>query len=212
MDSTHKIVYGVILGFLATVFIFVSLALYWSCSSPDVMCIPNRSLMTLGTPIPTLIPAPTQSPLGSSDAQAAVVIKCRVAAIDLLGSWVSAKYPESDSFTFTDTEGKSCTGTYEADIKPLFNEANLWYNGAPACGTCHNANVETASAKMNLSDYAGILNGSGLSGAQVDVLGGGNWMKSLMYDKLMIAKTMPLGRAADVNLQDAIIYAGVPVE
>ncbi|HSB67635.1 MAG TPA: hypothetical protein VLD65_13760, partial [Anaerolineales bacterium] len=58
--------------------------------------------------------------------------RCKIHAVDLLRAWVAANTPEKDPFSFTDTFGKVCQGTFEADVLPLFTSANLWYSGAPS--------------------------------------------------------------------------------
>jgi mono/diheme cytochrome c family protein len=148
------------------------------------------------TPIPTLIPA-TLPAVGAAQATPAQA-KCTVTARTILSAWVTAGYKESEPFQFTDANGKSCQATF-TDVQPLFTTANLWYNGAPACVQCHNANISTASANMDLSSYAGIIAGAKRTSATAngeDILGGGNWQQSILNDMLFISQKMPLGRPA----------------
>jgi cytochrome c553 len=165
------------------------------------------------TPIPTLIPAAMPAP-GAVGASASGAARCTVNAETLLAAWVNAGYSEEDPFTFTDMKSASCQATY-ADVKALFQEANLWYNGAPACITCHNSNVAAAAANMDLSSYAGILAGSRRSSADVkgnDILGGGDWTQSKLNDQLFVQQKMPFGRPPGAAPEHGpVILAGYPV-
>jgi mono/diheme cytochrome c family protein len=146
------------------------------------------------TPIPTLIPATLPAPEISGPAEAQT--KCTATARTLLSSWVNSGFHETDPFQFTDINGNACQATY-ADLKPLFSEANLWYNGALACIQCHQADISTASANMDLSSYAGILAGAKRTSPTAkgeDILGGGNWDQSILNNMLFISQKMPFGR------------------
>lgn len=161
---------------------------------------------TLGTPMPTIIPAtPAQfaslvippTPAGKS--------LCQVYAVDLLGAWATANAPESDPFPFTDVDGQTCQASFEADIQPLFTTPNLWYSGAPACNTCHYADVKLAWAQLDLSSYAGILAGSRRTGPEAkgnNILGlsaaGVNWGQAILYTQLTTLR-MPPGRPPSAN-------------
>ena len=147
-----------------------------------------------------------------SEAPASAAGKCRVRALDLLGAWAAAKAPETDPFLITDQDGQTCQAVFAADVLPLFSQANLWYTGAPSCRTCHGPDVGISYARLSLSDYAGIMAGSGRSSAQEngeDILGGGDWQKSSLYDVLH-GGLMPPNRPADVNPDGPVIYAGSP--
>lgn len=135
---------------------------------------------------------------------------CSVHAVDLLGAWVSAATPETDPFPFTDTTGKQCQGTFDADILPLFSQANLWYAGAPSCRTCHGPDVQVSYARMDLSSYQGILAGSSRDSVDTtgeDILGGGDWQASGLYD-VLIRGEMPPSQPAGVNPQGLTVDAG----
>jgi len=106
-------------------------------------------------------------------------------------------------------------------VQKLFVTPNLWYDGAPACITCHYADIAKATKNMDLSSYSGILAGSNrLNGAAKgnDILGGGNWDNALLHQMLFApdGKTligrppMPLGRPASVPAEGPIVSAGVP--
>ncbi len=135
---------------------------------------------------------------------------CRVHAVDLLGAWVNAKSPETDAFAFNDISGKACQGTYQADVAPLFTQANLWFPGSLSCRTCHGPDVQISYARMDLSSFAGIMAGTGRASADEkgdDILGGGDWQKADLYDVLNKA-LMPPGRPAEMSLSGPVVYAG----
>jgi hypothetical protein len=92
---------------------------------------------------------------------------CSAYAVDLIGAWVAAQTPEKETFSFNDTNSKPCQGTFDADILPLFTQANLWYPGALSCRTCHGPDVQVSYARMDLSSYQGILAGTGRDSADV---------------------------------------------
>ncbi len=161
------------------------------------------------TPIPTILPA--TMPFPQTGEAFAAGAKCVVSAKTLLSAWVDSGYSENEAFRFTDNNGSACQGSY-ADVEMLFQEANLWYTGAPACITCHNANLASAAAQLDLSSYTGITAGSRRSSANVqgnDILGGGNWDQSNLNDMLFIQQQMPLGRPPGVIPPDGpVIFAG----
>jgi mono/diheme cytochrome c family protein len=164
------------------------------------------------TPIPTIIPA--SMPTRESGEAVAAGSKCLVNARTLLSGWVNSGYQEAEAFRFTDNNGTACQATY-ADVKTLFQEGNLWYSGASACITCHNSDLASAAAQMDLSSYAGITAGSRRASVDVqgsDILGGGNWDTAKLNDMLFIAQKMPLGRPAGAIPPDGpVIFAGTQV-
>lgn len=213
-----KSILFIVFGGLLLLAVFFPLFLYAVGCQDEYTCTGVHLPET--TPIPTLPAATMPAPKVGADA-GPVVIKCQVAAVDLIGAWVNAGYPEKEAFDFTDTKGQACTGTYEKDIHRLFSEANLWYSGAPACTTCHYADVVKATQNMDMSSYAGILAGSQRKNAEPkgkDILGGGKWEESLLYQMLYAPggvstinrPLMPLGRPADVPEKGPVIYAGTP--
>lgn len=216
-DSTKNIVYGVLIGLPTMLVVWVFSLYFFGCGSTNSCTgIPQPDR----TPIPTLLAATLPAPKVGAEAVAAKP-RCRVAAVDLIGAWVSAGYPETDSFEFTDIKSQKCTATFKEDVQKLFLEANLWYDGAPACTTCHYADVTKATKNMDLSNYAGILAGSNRVGGKPkgdDILGGGKWADALLHKMLFApdGKTeigrpaMPLGRPATVPASGPIISAGTP--
>jgi mono/diheme cytochrome c family protein len=145
------------------------------------------------TPIPTLIPASLPMPAGGVEVTTKAV--CTVTARDLLSTWVTAGYTESQVFGFKDTNGNVCNATF-ADVMPLFTLPGLWYPGALACDSCHNSSINAAAAQLDLSSYQGIVAGShraSLSAKGDDLLGGGDWQNSLLNKSLFVNQTMPFG-------------------
>lgn len=135
---------------------------------------------------------------------------CQVHAVDLLGAWVTAGSPEIETFSFSDTAGKQCQGLFEADILPVFSQANLWYANAPSCRTCHGPDVEISYGRLDLSSYQGITAGAGRESADSkgeDILGGGNWESSTLY-KVLVGGEMPPSQPAEANPQGLVVHAG----
>jgi len=165
------------------------------------------------TPIPTLIPVtlPTQAPPEMS-AEEDAGVPCPITAADLIGAWVTAETPETEPFPFTSEDGKSCIATFEADVLPLFLQGNLWFPGALPCSSCHTADLATSDGQMDMSSYAGILAGSQrIDTAGEDILGGGNWEASRLYEQI-ITRAMPEGRPADSPEKGPTLYVGTEGE
>jgi hypothetical protein len=213
-----KSILFIVFGGLLLLSVFFPFALYFFGCQTNNTCtgIPEPDT----TPIPTLAAATMPAPKVGANA-GPVTVKCQVAAVDLIGAWVNAGYPEKDAFDFTDAKGQSCAGTYETDIQRLFSEANLWYSGSPACTTCHYADVVKATFNMDMSSYAGVIAGSQRKNGEPkgkDILGGGKWEESLLYQMLYAPggvstinrPLMPLGRPADGPEKGPVIYAGTP--
>ena len=165
------------------------------------------------TPIPTLIPA-TLPAVGMGTSEV-VEAKCTVTARMLLSTWVSSGFPEADTFQFQDINGNTCQATF-TDVQPLFSEANLWYDGALACSSCHNSDIATSSANMDLSSYAGILAGGKRTSPEAigeDILGGGSWDQSKLNDMLFVKQQMPFGRPPGaVALDGPTMLAGTAIQ
>lgn len=163
------------------------------------------------TPIPTLIPATL--PVAASSGEAVRTGKCTVSAETLLSAWVSTGYSETEPFAFEDVFGTPCEATF-ADVQPLFAESNLWHSGALSCASCHHADIEAASAQLDMSSYAGILAGSQRASAEAtgnDILGGGNWEASMLNEQLFVLKKMPFGRPPGaVPDKGPTVLAGYP--
>jgi cytochrome c5 len=216
-DSTKKIIYAVLVGLPTLLVVWVFSLYFFGCGSTNSCT--GIELPPL-TPIPTLLPATLPAPKVGAEALAASP-KCRVAALNLIGAWVSAGYTEKEPFSFSDANGANCTASFQTDVQKLFVTPNLWYDGASACTTCHYSDIAKAQKNMDLSSYAGIMAGSNrLNGAAkgTDILGGGNWADALMHKMLYApgGKTeigrpaMPLGRPANVPADGPVISAGSP--
>lgn len=167
----------------------------------------------LHTPIPSLIPAtlPPYQHVPNTALQAV----CSVSAEPLLAAWVNSGASESTPFSFTDEKGTSCQAVF-ADIQVLFKEPNLWYQGALACVSCHNANLTSAAAQMDLSSYTGIQAGSRRTSPDAagnNILGNGNWDNSLLKSMLFIKQLMPFGRPPGAVPEGGpLVSVGTPVQ
>ncbi|GAB4505578.1 MAG: hypothetical protein Fur0043_25740 [Anaerolineales bacterium] len=213
MDDFRKIMYGVLAAFVGVLVVWIGIV-YVSACGLSFSCRRGQA-MPEHTPIPTLAAATLPAPDFSVVAVSPAVKKCRVAAVNLIGAWVSAGYSETEPFTFTDADGLSCEATFTQDVQPLFLESNLWYPGSLACASCHQPDIAVASAQMDLSSYAGMLLGSRRAAPDAqgnDIFGGGDWQASLLYDVLYTRKFMPLGRPPDVPAEGPLIFAGTTVQ
>jgi len=166
------------------------------------------------TPIPTLIPSTLQANVAafqySSNQQ-----NCTVSAETLLSAWVSSGFPETLPFQFIDINNLACQATF-SDVQLLFNESNLWYPGALACTSCHNADLsDAASARLDLSSFSGVVTGSQRSQGTLaggDILGAGNWQQSRLNQVLFVLRQMPYGLPP--NVMPAVgptLLAGIPL-
>ena len=90
--------------------------------------------------------------------------ECSIAAANLLGAWVDAGAPNGE-FPFESNDGAACVGTFEADILPLFTEADVWFEGSQACTDCHFDNSADSRHEMDLSSYAGVMAGADVASA-----------------------------------------------
>ncbi len=206
-DDFRKLIYGVLIAFILVLLGWISFVYVSGCGF-SLDC-PKGAQLPARTPIPTLIPARLPAPVANHSQP--VKVACQIAAVDLLGAWVSAGYSDSEPFTFTDISGKECVGNFSEDIYPLFSEGNLWYTGAPACITCHQADLKVAQVNLSLVTYQDILAGSRRTSPDAtgnDILGGGDWQTSLLYSQLFIKKVMPLGRPSEVPAEGPIVFAG----
>lgn len=207
-DDVRKYIYGALVVFLVGVLVWVGIVYINACGF-TLSC--NRGARLADTtPVPTLIPAalPVMNPSG---VEASASEKCSVAAADLLGAWVEAGASDTESFEFTDTAERTCEATF-ADVQPLFVQSNLWYAGSRSCVNCHVADVAVSSAQLDLTSYEGILAGSRRAdeAAQgTDILGGGKWQSSLLYQFLAEAKDGVPGHEND--LTGLMVNAGTPL-
>lgn len=216
-DDVKKIIYGVLVLFLLTIVGYISF-IYVSGCGFTLNC-PQGQQFVERTPIPSLIPA--TMPVAERNVAQGTFTKCQVAAVDLIGAWVTAGYPETDKFSFTDVKGQLCEGTFAKDVHFLFTESSLWYSGAQACASCHSPQLLPAYMSLDLSTYQGILAGSQRTEGQAqgnDILGGGDWEVSILHGMLyapdgqtLIGRpAMPLGRPPDVPANGPLVFAGAP--
>lgn len=162
-----------------------------------------------GTPIAPLpaetLPAPKLNARPLPEKQG-----CPIEAVNLLGAWVQAGYPETETFPILGMDGSQCLGTFSQDIQPLLNTPNLWYDSAVACTTCHGPDLTYSYAQLNLSDYAGIVAGSRRATPDAtgnDILAAGNWEKARLYT-VFSTRFMPWGLPADAPTNGPVVIAG----
>ena len=207
MSDVRKMIYMTIILFLGVLVFWFSIIYVSSCGL--TLTCQQAGPKVYGTPIPTLIPAAhseTQTVAGMAEFN-----KCQIAATDLIEAWVMAKSPKTESFTFSDVNGKPCEGTYTADIQPLFVENSLWYKGAIGCVSCHNSALTERSAGLDLTTYEAMQMGSGRADAAAkgaDIFGGGNWEKSTLYNVLVKQGLVAAGHSADSPAATLVVFAG----
>lgn len=208
-DDVRKYIYGAVTIFLVGVLAWLSIIFVNACGF-SLAC--NRgNTLPESTPIPTLIPA-TLPAMEMVSAPAEASDKCHVAGADLIGAWVEAGSPASDPFEFTDANDVACEATFE-DVLPLFTQSNLWYSGSLSCNSCHSVTLAVSPAQLDLSSYEGILAGSRRAddaSKGTDILGGGNWKSSLLYQFLVETKADVPGHDAALS-SDLMVYAGTPL-
>jgi hypothetical protein len=203
-DDVRKYIYGTIIVFVLGVSAWIGIV-YLSACGFTLTCNQGKQLI-VRTPIPTVAHAPIPAFIAEE-----IGGTCQVAAVDLLGAWVEAGASESESFGFTAVNGAPCEGTYAEDVRPLFVEANVWYPGSYSCATCHNPDIgKTSNANLDLSSYDGLMSGSqrvSLDVSGTDILGGGNWKSSLLYEFTYAQPVLPPGHG-DVPANGPIVHAG----
>jgi hypothetical protein len=207
-DDVQKYIYRTLTIFIAGVAIWVGFIFINACGF-SLACKQGKAIVER-TPIPTLFPA-TMPARDTRIKHAVVSDKCRVAATDLIGAWVSARSPEEDTFQFTDMNGGNCEATF-VEVLPLFNEPNLWHSASLSCVSCHSVDVTISSAQLDLSSYAGIMAGSRREDEKskgTDILGSGNWKNSLLYELLVTSKADVPGHS-DAASADSFVFAGKP--
>jgi len=213
MDDVRRMIYGTLAIFVAGILVWIGY-LYTSACGFTTSCHKASAIAPVDrTAIPTLLPATL--PVSQPSAPPKISDSCEISATDLIGTWVEAKYPEAEPFEFVDQKGLECQGTFTDDIQPLFTKADLWFPGSLACTTCHGAEVRTASAHLDLTSYTSILEGSqrDLESPDVkgvDILGGGDWESSMLYETLYVRKFMPPGHPPELPAGGPVIFAGMP--
>ena len=207
-DDVQKYIYRTLTVFVAGLAVWVGFLFINACGF-SLACKQGKALVER-TPIPTLVPA--TMPAGEIKSKSiAISANCRVAAADLIGAWVSAKSPEEDTFQFIDVNGKNCEAAF-AEVHLLFQEPDLWLPDSLSCVSCHSVDVTISPAQLDLSSYAGIMAGSRRENEKskgTDILGGGNWEKSLLYEFLITGKANVPGHTQAVSV-DSFVFAGKP--
>ncbi|MCA9918437.1 MAG: hypothetical protein KC445_10825, partial [Anaerolineales bacterium] len=122
-----------------------------------------------------------------------------VYAVELIAAWVDAGAPDGD-FAWTDTDGGDHSGSFEADVLPLFTTPNAWFEGSQACVECHFDNSEDSRHEMDLSSYAGIMLGGDVLSEPpgVAVVLPGDWENSKLRARLRNNR-MPPGWEFDIE-------------
>lgn len=208
-DDVRRYIYGTLIIFLVGVLVWVGIVYVNACGF--TLTCHRGDLSIARTPVPTLIPATLPAMQVESSGAAVDADKCHVAGVDLMGAWVDAGASDTEAFQFVDANGKNCEATYN-DIKPLFTSSNLWYSGSLACTSCHSVDLAVSPAQLDLSGYEGILAGSRRADNApkgTDILGGGNWKSSLLYQFIAESKDVP-GHNAALN-SELMTYAGTPL-
>jgi len=219
MDDFRQFMYTALIAFILLLVVWLGIVYISSCGF-TLTCHQAQPFVAR-TPVPTLAAATLPAP--DFSIAAPTFERCSIAAVDLLGAWVSAGYSDTEKFTFTDIDGKTCEGNFTRDVQPLFLESNIWYPGSLSCSSCHTPDLATAFMNMNLSTYEGILAGSQRANGEAqgnDILGGGDWEQSLLYQMLYAPNgtttigrpAMPLGRPMDVPAKGPVIFAGEAME
>jgi hypothetical protein len=208
MNDVRKMIYGTI-GLFFGVLVFWFSIIYVSSCGLTLTCHQVGPKIDR-TPIPTLIPAPhTEAQVGEGMTE---FNQCQVTATDLIGAWVTAKSPETEPFAFSDVNGNPCEGTFAADIQPLFVENSLWYKSAIGCVSCHNSALSDRSGGLDLTTYNGISAGSGRTADSTakgaDILGGGTWEKSTLYNVLLNQGLVATGHSSDSPAIALMVFAG----
>src|SRR6266508_331304 len=206
-DDTRRLIYGTIIAFLVFIAAWLGFV-YLSACGFTLTCVQGAQLVER-TPVPTLIPVKGSQPQPTQNV--AEFNQCKVSATDLIGAWISAGYPETEAFPFTDLNGQSCEGTF-ADIQHLFVENSIWSPGSLGCTSCHNADLTDRSAGLDLTSYEAISLGTrrvaGASSPGTDIFGDGNLEKSLLYQVLTTQGLTAQGHSPDVPPPSTILYAG----
>ena len=204
-DDVKRTIYNVVILFLVVVAVWVGIIFVNACGFSLACSRAERLKLPETTPIPTMIPA-TLPAMEMNESPAAASDTCHVSGVDLIGAWVEAGSSEVDAFEFTDANGVKCEATFE-DVLPLFTQSNLWYSGSLSCSSCHSVALAVSPAQLDLSSYEGILAGSRRADDApkgTDILGGGNWESSVLYQFLAETK-------ADVPGHDAALLSGLMI-
>jgi hypothetical protein len=208
-DDTRGLIYGTIIFFLCGLVVWLGIVYVAACGL-TLNCTQADPLV-VRTPIPTLIPLEHSQGQGQPQEAPAAFDKCRVGAVDLIGAWVTAGHPETETFPFTDQDGQECQVTFE-EIQPLLRDNSVWFPGSLGCVSCHNADLTERSAGLDLSTYEAISLGSrrvaGSTSPGTDIFGNGNWEDSLLHEVLVNQALTTQGHSPDAEPVNPILYVG----
>lgn len=207
-DDVRKYIYNTLTIFVLGLIVWIGFLFVNACGF--TLTCKRGALPVERTPIPTLLPA-TLPVRETGTGNMVMSDQCHVAAVDFVGAWVEAGSPETDTFQFSDINGQNCESTFQ-EVKPLFVDANFWYSGSLSCVSCHSVDVTISPAQLDLSSYAGIMAGSRRADAEskgTDILGGGKWKSSVLYEFLSTSKADVPGH--DNLSSDLVIFAGSPL-
>jgi mono/diheme cytochrome c family protein len=174
--------------------LFISI-IYFSNCGVNADCSKGNLAGVIHTAVPTLAAATTPNTVPLDVSLPTPDSSCEAPAATLLSAWISSGYSEDTAFIYQDNQGNNCSATFK-DVEPLFDTPNLWYSGALACTSCHDANLSASSAGLDLSSYSGILAGSQrkpTSPQGTNILGEGDWTSSILNQVLFVQKQMPVG-------------------
>ncbi len=127
---------------------------------------------------------------------------CDLNAVGLLEAWVNAGAKKTESFNYG---GQAVN--FERDVKQLFTEGNMWYNGSAPCSSCHFGNTDLSYHEMDLGSYEGIMKGGDVvsNPPGVPLLGHSatgetdyDWEHSKLRERLRNNR-MPIGIAFDIT-------------
>ena len=207
-DDVRKYIYTTLIVFVLGLIVWLGILFVNACGF--TLTCKQGAFPVERTPIPTLYPA-TLPAMETGSGEVAISDQCRAAAVDFIGAWVAAGSSETEAFQFTDINGQNCESTFD-EVKPLFVEANFWVSGSLSCVSCHSGDVTISLAQLDLSSYAGIMAGSRRADAEskgTDILGGGKWDGSLLYEFLSTSKADVPGH--NEAMSDLVIFAGKPL-
>jgi hypothetical protein len=207
-DDVRKYIYNTVTIFVVGLIVWFSILFVNACGF--TLTCKRGAAHVERTPVPTLIPA-TLPAVDNGAGNIVISEQCHVAALDLIGAWVEAGSSETESFQFTDVNGQNCESTFQ-EVKPLFVDANFWYSGSLSCVSCHSVDVTISPAQLDLSTYAGIMSGSRRADVEskgTDILGGGKWKDSVLYNFLSTSKADAPGHS-DIT-SALVIFAGKPL-
>ncbi len=180
--------------------VLVLLALILTSCGGNVTTPPATEATSPPTQAPTATEAPTATKPADESGAAAY-------AVDLIGAWVDAGAPKTDSFDYKGVDGNTYQATFEVDILPLFTQNGAWFENSPSCSSCHFAASENSAHQMDLTSYEGIRTGpdsiesppgESILGESAPNKGDFNWDSSKLRERLRNNR-MPPGWQFDIT-------------